>query len=49
MGVAFSNNWENVLDKLESVVKTEFGATLKTYRGIENAIEGNQYLRIAPF
>ena len=48
MGVAFSNNWENILDKLESVVKTEFGATLKTYRGLDNITEGNQYLRIAP-
>ena len=48
MGVAFSNNWENILDKLESVIKTEFGATLKTYRGLDNITEGNQYLRIAP-
>ena len=48
MGVAFTNNWESVLDKLESVVKTEFGASLKTYRGLNNVMEGNQYLRIAP-
>ena len=48
MGVAFTNNWESVLDKLESVVKTEFGASLKTYRGLDNITEGNQYLRIAP-
>ena len=48
MGVAFTNNWESVLDKLESVIKTEFGASLKTYRGLNNVMEGNQYLRIAP-
>ena len=48
MGVAFSNNWENILDKLENVIKTEFGATLKTYRGLNNIMEGNEYLRIAP-
>ena len=48
MSVTFTNNWDNVLNKLESIVKTEFKSTLKTYRGLGNVMEGNQYLRISP-
>ena len=48
MGVAFANNWENILDKLESILRTEFKGALKVYRGLKNEIESSQYLRIYP-
>ena len=38
MSVTFTNNWDNVLNKLESIVKTEFKSTLKTYRGLGNVM-----------
>jgi len=32
MAVTFTNNWKNILDKLESVLETEFKGTLKVYK-----------------
>ena len=48
MGVSFTNNWEIILNKLESIFRTEFGKTLNVYTGIKNDFKGNQYLRISP-
>ena len=48
MGVSFTNNWEIILNKLESVFRTEFGKTLNIYTGIKNEFKGSQYLRISP-
>ena len=48
MAVAFANNFENILDKLESLLKTEFGGSLKIYRTIKDDIKDNQYLLIMP-
>ena len=47
MPISFTNNWKNILDKLESVFRTEFKGSLKVYRGA-SAEAGNQYLRIDP-
>lgn len=47
MATSFTNNWKNILNKLESVLKTEFVGALKVYVGA--SIEaGNQYLRLDP-
>ena len=48
MGVVFSNNWENIINKLESILRTEFKGALKIYTNLKNVVEGNQYLRISP-
>ena len=33
MAVNFTNNWKNILDKLESVLETEFKGALPVYKG----------------
>ena len=48
MGVAFTNNWELLINKLQSVLSTEFGQTLKVYSSIKNITEASQYLQIKP-
>ena len=48
MPVTFTNNFKNILDKLQSVLRTEFGNTLPVYVGEENEKAGSQYLRIDP-
>ena len=47
MPVTFANNFKNILDKLESIIKTEFKGTLPTCVGYEK-MHGSQYLRIVP-
>ena len=47
MAISFTNNWKNILDKLQSVLRTEFGSTLKIYRG-KVISPGNQYLTLLP-
>ena len=47
MAVSFTNNFKNILDKLESIIKTEFKGTLHTCVGYEK-MHGSQYLRIVP-
>ena len=45
MAVNFVNNWKNILDKIESVLETEFKGTLPVYvgnpipKGVNQAIE----------
>ena len=48
MGVAFTNNWELLINKLQSVLSTEFGQTLKVYSSIKDITEASQYLQIKP-
>jgi hypothetical protein len=48
MPTTFTNNWKNILDKLESTIRTEFKNTLPTYRGFDNDPAGSQYLRMIP-
>ena len=48
MATSFTNNWKNILDKLQSVIRTEFKNTLPSYRGFDNEPSGSQYLRLIP-
>ena len=48
MATSFTNNWKNILDKLESTIRGEFKNTLPTYRGFDNEPAGSQYLRLIP-
>ena len=47
MPTTFTNNFQNILDKLKSIIRTEFGKTLPTYVGVEEP-QGTQYLRLVP-
>ena len=47
MATSFTNNWKNILDKLENIFKTEFKGALKVYVGA-SVDAGNQYLRLDP-
>ena len=48
MATSFTNNWKNILDKLESTIRSEFKNALPTYRGFDNEPTGSQYLRLIP-
>ncbi len=48
MAVTFTNNWKNILDKLESILETEFKGALPVYKG-NNIPKGvNQALQLIP-
>jgi len=47
LATSFTNNWKNILDKLQSVFRDEFKGALKVYKG-SSVDAGNQYLRIDP-
>ena len=47
MPVTFTNNWKNILDKLRSILRTEFKGALPVYIG-EKGNEGTQFLRLDP-
>ena len=47
MAVTFTNNWKNILDKLESIFKTEFKNALRVTIGA-SVDAGNQYIRLDP-
>ena len=48
MAVTFTNNWKNILDKLESVLESEFKGALPVYKG--NAVPKgvNKSLQLVP-
>ena len=48
MPTTFTNNWKNILDKLESIIRLEFKGALPTYVGFEDNSAGSQYLRLVP-
>ena len=48
MATTFTNNWKNIVDKLESVLRAEFKGTLPVYRGHNDSPVGNQYLQLNP-
>ena len=48
MATSFTNNWKNILDKLQSTIRSEFKNTLPTYRGFDDDPAGSQYLRLIP-
>ena len=47
MAVGYYNNWDNVLNKLQGLFRTEFKGALKVYVGA-SVEAGNQYLRFDP-
>ena len=47
MAVTFTNNWKNILDKLENTLRTEFKGALPVYRG-NKAPAGSTYLQLNP-
>ena len=47
MPVAFTNNWKNILDKLEYTIRNEFKGALPVYRG-NKAPAGTTYLQLNP-
>ena len=46
MAVSFTNNWKNILDKLRSVLRTEYGNTVPVFIGDEEANAGSQFIRL---
>ena len=48
MPVTFTNNWKNILDKLRSVLRTEYGNTLPIFIGDEDSASSSQYIRLDP-
>ena len=47
MAISFTNNWKNILDKLENTLRTEFKGALPVYRG-NRAPAGSTYLQLIP-
>jgi hypothetical protein len=47
MAISFTNNWKNILDKLESILRTEFKGALPVYKG-NKAPAGTTYLQLNP-
>ena len=47
MAVSFTNNWKNILDKLENTLRTEFKGALPVYTG-NKAPAGSTYLQLNP-
>ena len=46
--VTFTNNWKNILDKLESILETEFKGALPVYKGNTIPAGVNQALQLIP-
>ena len=47
MAISFTNNWKNILDKLEYTIRNEFKGALPVYRG-NQAPAGTTYLQLNP-
>ena len=47
MAVTFTNNWKNILDKLENTLRTEFKGALPVYKG-NKAPAGSTFLQLIP-
>ena len=48
MAVTFTNNWKNILDKLESILESEFKGALPVYKGNSVPKGVNQALQLIP-
>ena len=48
MAVSFSNNWKLILDKLESILETEFKGALPVYKGNSIPTGVNQAIQLIP-
>ena len=46
--VTFTNNWKNILDKLESILESEFKGALPVYKGNSIPAGVNQALQLMP-
>ena len=47
MAISFTNNWKNIIDKLEYTIRNEFKGALPVYRG-NKAPAGTTYLQLNP-
>ena len=47
MAITFTNNWKNILDKLESILRAEFKGSLPVYKG-KRQPAGTQYIQLIP-
>ena len=47
MALNFTNNWKNIIDKLEYTIRNEFKGALPVYRG-NKAPAGTTYLQLNP-
>ena len=48
MAVTFTNNWKNILDKLESILEAEFKGAMPVYKGNSIPTGVNQALQLIP-
>ena len=48
MAVTFTNNWKNILDKIEFILETEFKGALPVYKGNTIPKGVNQALQLIP-
>ena len=48
MAVTFTNNYKNILDKLESILEAEFKGALPVYKGNSIPSGANQALQLIP-
>tara|TARA_R110000824_G_scaffold109204_1_gene256675 strand:- start:272 stop:709 length:438 start_codon:yes stop_codon:yes gene_type:complete len=48
MAVTFTNNWKNILDEVQSTLRTEFGGTAPVFIGRADDSPGTQYFRLEP-
>ena len=46
--VTFTNNWKNILDKLESILEAQFKGALPIYKGVDIPKGLNQALQLIP-
>ena len=48
MAVTFTNNWKNILDKIQSTLRGEFAGAAPVFIGREDESAGTQYFRLEP-
>ena len=48
MAVTFTNNWKNILDKVQSTLRSEFGGSAPVFIGSAEEKAGSQYFRLEP-
>ena len=48
MPTSFTNNWKNILDKLQNIIRDEFKNALPCYTGFDDDANGSQYLILVP-
>ena len=48
MAVTFTNNWKNILDKIESILEAEIKGALPVYKGNSIPAGANQAIQLIP-